>query len=115
MTTKSKMMIRPEVDRSDVQGITWTAFGLLKGASDMLLRVIEPHAARRWLLGLAPASLHDLSVDDVKKSAEGVKKNGGAAQQRRFTSGGRPARRLAETRLCACRVAFLIRLDVRQS
>src|SRR5260370_28837224 len=88
MTTKSKMMIRPEVDRSDVQGITWTAFGLLKGASYMLLRVIEPHAARRWLRGLAPASLHDLSVDDVKKNAEGVKKNGGEADQIAFTSAG---------------------------
>src|SRR5260370_12607310 len=88
MTTKSKMMIRPEGDRSDVQGITWTAFGLLKGASYMLLRVIEPHAARRWLRGLAPASLHDLSVDDVKKNAEGVKKNGGEAYQIAFTSAG---------------------------
>ena len=65
MTTKSKMMIRPEVDSSDVQAIAWTAFGSLKGASYMLLRVVEPHAARQWLRGLAPASLHDLSVANV--------------------------------------------------
>src|SRR5260370_24532720 len=88
MTTKSKMMIRPEVDRSDVQGITWTAFGLLISASYMLLRVVEPHAARRWLRGLAPDSLHDLSAADVKMNVEGVKKNGGETAQVAFTSAG---------------------------
>src|ERR1700738_5611119 len=96
MTTKSKMMIRPEVDRSDVQGITWTAFGLLRSASEMLLRVVEPHAARRWLRGLAPDSLHDLSAADVKMNVEGVKKNGGETHQVAFTSAGLLARGIGE-------------------
>src|ERR1700738_2622343 len=97
MTTKTKMMIRPEVDRSDVQAIAWTAFGSLKGASYMLLRVIEPHAARQWLRGLAPASLHDLSVADVKKNVEGVKKNGGETYQIAFTAAGLLALGIDET------------------
>jgi deferrochelatase/peroxidase EfeB len=97
MTTKSKMMIRPEVDRSDVQGITWTAFGLLRSASYMLLRVVEPHAARRWLRGLAPDSLHDLSAADVKMNVEGVKKNGGETYQVAFTSAGLLALGIDET------------------
>jgi deferrochelatase/peroxidase EfeB len=97
MTTKSKMMIRPEVDRSDVQAIAWTAFGSLKGASYLLLRVIEPHAARQWLRGLAPANLHDLSVDNVTKNVEGVKKNGGETYQVAFTAAGLLALGIDET------------------
>ena len=97
MTTKNKMMIRPEVDRSDVQAIAWTAFGSLKGASYVLLRVIEPHGTRQWLRGLAPASLHDLSVADVKKNVEGVKKNGGETYQIAFTAAGLLALGIDET------------------
>jgi deferrochelatase/peroxidase EfeB len=97
MTAKSKMMIRPEVDKSDVQAIAWTAFGSLKGASYMLLRVIEPHAARQWLRGLAPTNLHDLSVDDAKKNVDGVKKNGGETYQIAFTAAGLLALGIDET------------------
>jgi deferrochelatase/peroxidase EfeB len=66
----AKTIIRPEVDSSDVQAIAWTAFDSLKGASYMLLRVAEPHAARQWLRGLAPASLGDLLVDGVTRKID---------------------------------------------
>jgi deferrochelatase/peroxidase EfeB len=60
-------MMRREIDRSNIQAIAWTAFGSLKGARYMLLRIGERDAARRWLRGFAPASVADVSADGVKK------------------------------------------------
>jgi deferrochelatase/peroxidase EfeB len=67
MTAKDN--IRPEIDRRDIQAIAWTAFDSLRGASYMLLRVIEPHAARQWLRGLAPASIGDGRVEEAYQIA----------------------------------------------
>jgi deferrochelatase/peroxidase EfeB len=50
-------MTRRDIDTSDIQAIVKTAFDALKGASYMLLRVVEPYAARQWLRNLAPARL----------------------------------------------------------
>jgi deferrochelatase/peroxidase EfeB len=50
-------MTRRDIDAGDIQAITKTAFDALKGASYMLLRVVEPHTARRWLRDLAPTRL----------------------------------------------------------
>src|ERR1700704_6848662 len=86
MTAKNQAMIRPEVDSSDVQAIAWTAFGSLKGARYMLLRVNEPHTARQWLRGLAPTSLADL--DRVKKKVDSKKTGGEDAYQIAFTAAG---------------------------
>jgi len=86
MKAKAKTMTRPEVDKSDIQAIAKTAFNSLKGARYMLLRVIEPHAARRWLRGLAPANLDDL--DRVKKNVDGETSTVEDAYQIAFTAAG---------------------------
>jgi deferrochelatase/peroxidase EfeB len=86
MKAKAKTMTRPEVDKSDIQAIARTAFNSLKGARYMLLRVIEPHAARRWLRGLAPANLDDL--DRVKKNVDGETSTVEDAYQIAFTAAG---------------------------
>src|SRR6516162_4539534 len=54
-------MTRADVDKADIQAITYTAFAPLTGASYLLLRVADAPAARRWLGGLEPARLADLS------------------------------------------------------
>jgi deferrochelatase/peroxidase EfeB len=86
LKAKAKTMTRPEVDKSDIQAIAKTAFNSLKGARYMLLRVIEPHAARRWLRGLAPANLDDL--DRVKKNVDGGTSTVEDAYQIAFTAAG---------------------------
>src|SRR5437868_14311494 len=53
-------MMRGDIDSDDIQAIAKTAFDSLKGASYVLLRVVDPPAARRWLRDLAPARLADL-------------------------------------------------------
>jgi deferrochelatase/peroxidase EfeB len=63
-------MTRREIDKGDIQAIAKTAFDSLKGASYMLLRVVEPHAARRWLHDLAPANLAQLSAGRVEETCQ---------------------------------------------
>jgi deferrochelatase/peroxidase EfeB len=58
-------MTRRDVDRSDIQAFAYTAFGTLKGATYLLLRVVDPPSARRFLGGLKLAS-----VVDLQKGAE---------------------------------------------
>jgi deferrochelatase/peroxidase EfeB len=53
-------MMRSDIDGGDIQAIAKTAFDSLKSASYLLLRVVDPPAARRWLRGLAPARLADV-------------------------------------------------------
>ena len=72
-------MTRRDIDTSDIQAIVKTAFGSLNAASYMLLRVVEPSAARRWLRALAPASLADGRVDEAYQiafTAAGLRKLG---------------------------------------
>jgi deferrochelatase/peroxidase EfeB len=64
----ARTMTRREIDTGDIQAIVKTAFDSLRGASYMLLRVGEPHAARRWLRDLAPASLARLSTERVEET-----------------------------------------------
>ena len=54
-------MTRADVDRADIQAIARTGFRPLTGASYLLLRVGDAPAARRWLGGLEPTRLADLS------------------------------------------------------
>jgi deferrochelatase/peroxidase EfeB len=49
--------MRSEIDAGDIQAIAKTAFGSLNGARYLLLRVVDPGAARRWLASLAPTSV----------------------------------------------------------
>jgi deferrochelatase/peroxidase EfeB len=63
MTARETNM-RREIDADDIQAIARTAFGSFKSARYMLLRVVEPVAARQWLCGLAPASLAQLPLKD---------------------------------------------------
>jgi deferrochelatase/peroxidase EfeB len=63
MTARETNM-RREIDADDIQAIARTAFGSFKSARYMLLRVVEPVAARQWLRGLAPASLAQLPLKD---------------------------------------------------
>lgn len=58
------------IDRSDIQAIAWTGFGSLRGASYVLLRVVEPRAARRWLRSLRPTSIADLCAGGVKQHVD---------------------------------------------
>ena len=44
------------IDSADIQAIAKTAFGSLTGASYLLLRVADAHAARRLARGLGLAS-----------------------------------------------------------
>jgi deferrochelatase/peroxidase EfeB len=60
MTAREANM-RREIDAGDIQAIARTAFGSLKSARYLLLRVAEPVAARHWLRGLTPASLAGMS------------------------------------------------------
>jgi deferrochelatase/peroxidase EfeB len=63
MTARETNM-RREIDATDIQAITRTAFGSYKSARYMLLRVVEPVAARQWLRGLTPASMAQLPLKD---------------------------------------------------
>src|SRR5216684_3806042 len=63
-------MARREIDTGDIQAIAKTAFGWLKGASYMLLRVGDPRAARRWLRDLAPARLARLSAEPLEDACQ---------------------------------------------
>jgi deferrochelatase/peroxidase EfeB len=63
MTARETNM-RREIDADDIQAIVRTAFGSFKSARYILLRVVEPSAARQWLRGLAPASLAQLPLKD---------------------------------------------------
>jgi deferrochelatase/peroxidase EfeB len=62
-------MTRRDIDTSDIQAIVKTAFGSLNAASYMLLRVVEPSAARQWLRALAPASIANGRVDETYQIA----------------------------------------------
>ncbi len=81
-----KTMTRRDIDTKDIQAIAKTGFGALKAASYMLLRVVEPHSARRWLRDLAPASL--VKPSDVKKTIEIEEKNSVDTYQIAFTAVG---------------------------
>jgi deferrochelatase/peroxidase EfeB len=63
----AKETIRREIDAGDIQAIARTAFGSLKAARYLLLRVIEPDTARRWLRDLAPASVAQLPTKDEQQ------------------------------------------------
>jgi deferrochelatase/peroxidase EfeB len=63
-------MTRREIDKADIQAIARTAFDSLKGASYMLLRVVEPQAARRWLRDLGPASLATLTAGRIEETCQ---------------------------------------------
>jgi len=52
--------MRRDIDTADIQALTYTGFGSLSGASYVLLRVIEPQPARRWLGSLKVAGIADL-------------------------------------------------------
>jgi deferrochelatase/peroxidase EfeB len=72
-------MTRRDIDTKDIQAIVKTAFGSLNAANYMLLRVVDPSAARRWLRALAPASLADGLVDEAYQiafTAAGLRKLG---------------------------------------
>jgi deferrochelatase/peroxidase EfeB len=78
MTVRETM--RREIDASDIQAIARSAFDLLKAARYVLLRVVEPNAARQWLRSLAPASVALLPLKDnaaeisqIAFTAEGLK------------------------------------------
>jgi deferrochelatase/peroxidase EfeB len=62
-------MTRRDIDTNDIQAIVKTAFGSLNAASYMLLRVVEPSAARQWLRALEPASLANGRVDEAYQIA----------------------------------------------
>src|SRR5712672_370882 len=81
-----KAMTRRDIDTGDIQAIAKTGFGSLAAASYMLLRVVEPGAARRWLRGLAPASLAKPS--EVKTILDIEKKTGAETYQVAFTAAG---------------------------
>jgi deferrochelatase/peroxidase EfeB len=62
--TAREISMRREINPDDIQAIARTAFGSFKSARYMLLRVVEPVAARQWLRGLGPASLAQLPLKD---------------------------------------------------
>jgi deferrochelatase/peroxidase EfeB len=63
--------MRREIDAPDIQAIARTAFGSLNSARYLLLRINDPSAARRWLRGLAPASIAQVGESrPAEKSAE---------------------------------------------
>jgi deferrochelatase/peroxidase EfeB len=64
-----KTMTRRDIDTNDIQAIVKTAFSSLNAASYMLLRVVDPDAARQWLRVLAPTSLADGQVDEAYQIA----------------------------------------------
>src|SRR5258707_11286935 len=62
--TAREISMRREINPDDIQAIARTAFGSFKSARYVLLRVVEPVAARQWLRGLGPASLAQLPLKD---------------------------------------------------
>jgi deferrochelatase/peroxidase EfeB len=64
MTAREANM-RREIDAADIQAIARTAFGSYKSARYLLLRVVEPVAARQWLRGLTLASLERMSLKEL--------------------------------------------------
>ena len=62
-------MARRDVDRHDIQALAYTAFGSLRGAAYLLLRVTDASAARRWLGGLELASVADLKSGAEPRSS----------------------------------------------
>ena len=79
-------MTRRDIDTSDLQAIAKTGFASLTAASYMLLRVVEPSAARRWLRDLAPASLAKPS--ELKTTLDIERKTGAETYQVAFTAAG---------------------------
>ena len=53
-------MIRADIDTADIQALAHSGFGTLKGAVYLLLRVVDPALARRWLGDLHLACVADL-------------------------------------------------------
>ena len=83
-------MTRRDVDSPDIQAFARTGFGSLTGAAYLLLRVVDPRAARRFLGAFEVASVADIDV--------------GAGQAT-----------LAEARQCAMTAAGLRALGVAES
>jgi deferrochelatase/peroxidase EfeB len=83
-------MNRRYIERTDIQALVWTGFGSLRGATYLLLRIVEPHFARGWLRGLNPTSIADLSADGVKLHVD-------EATQIAFTATGLRALGIDET------------------
>jgi deferrochelatase/peroxidase EfeB len=79
-------MTRRDIDTADIQAIVKTAFDSLKGASYMLLRVVEPHAARQWLRDLAPARLK--RPEELKKKIDSENEDAEDTYQIAFTASG---------------------------
>ncbi len=63
-------VFRRDIDRSDIQALAYTGFGSLRGASYLLFRVVDPPAARRFLGGLAIASVADIERDRLPEAAQ---------------------------------------------
>jgi deferrochelatase/peroxidase EfeB len=85
--TAKKTMMRRDIDTSDIQAIAKTGFRSLAAASYVLLRVVEPSAARQWLRGLAPAIIKR-SDDDDTEEARDAEKETGDTYQIAFTAAG---------------------------
>jgi deferrochelatase/peroxidase EfeB len=63
-------MTRRDVDEADVQAIVRSGFCSLRGASYILLRVIDAPAARRWIGGLKPAAVADLGLGHIEQTIQ---------------------------------------------
>ena len=85
-------MTRRDIDKSDIQAIAKTGFRSLAAASYVLLRVVEPSAARQWLRGLAPAivkrSNNNNDTDDTEETSDAEKETDDKACQIAFTAAG---------------------------
>jgi deferrochelatase/peroxidase EfeB len=79
-------MTRRDIDTSDIQAIVKTAFGSLNAASYMLLRVVEPHAARQWLRNLTPTRLK--RPEDLKNDIDSENEDAEDTYQIAFTASG---------------------------
>src|ERR1700682_1420010 len=76
MTARETNM-RREIDADDIQAIARTAFGSFKSARYMLLRVVEPVAARQWLRSLAHLPLKDdAEISQIALTAAGLREIG---------------------------------------
>jgi deferrochelatase/peroxidase EfeB len=64
------LMTRRDVDEADIQAIVRTSFSCLKGASYLLLRVVDAPAARRWIGGLKPAAVSDLRLGHIEQAIQ---------------------------------------------
>jgi deferrochelatase/peroxidase EfeB len=64
------LMTRRDVDEADIQAIVRSGFRSLRGASYLLLRVIDAPAARRWLGGLKPAAVADLGLGHIEQTIQ---------------------------------------------